>query len=56
MLILLYKYSDNSATSPVRIYHLKDREQAEKDLALLLEHGSCDKSWYLQEVELYNNN
>ena len=54
MIVLLYKYDDNSLTNPVRVYPIECREQAERDLDLLVKYSSNDRTWYLQEVELYN--
>lgn len=53
MIVLLYKYDDTSLTNPVRVYPIECREQAERDLDLLVKYSSSDRTWYLQEVELY---
>ena len=55
MKILYYKYFDNSATHFVRVYNKYYFEQAEKDLAMLQQHASSDKTWHLEDIEAYSD-
>ena len=52
--ILLGKYYDSSGMKIARVYLEEDYEQAEKDLAMLKEHGNTDVEWKLIETEVYN--
>ena len=52
--ILRFFYTDGSGHKTVRIYLEKDWIQAEKDLNLLHDHASDDKTWALDDVEIYN--
>lgn len=52
--ILLGKYYDSSGVKIARVYLEEDYEQAEKDLAMMKEHGNSDVEWKLVETEVYN--
>lgn len=52
--ILCSKYYNSSGMKIARVYLEEDYEQAEKDLAMLKQHGNTDVEWKLIETEVYN--
>ncbi len=49
--VLGYKYSDGQSGKPIRIYHESLLEQAKSDLAMMKEHASDCRSWFLYECD-----
>lgn len=53
--VLGYVYGDKSGFETVRVYSDEDHDQALSDWEMLDKHASCDREWFLSEVDLYNN-